>query len=122
MNISNEKEISVEEIIELHHQVNYRVYMLGFLPGFPYLGQVNNQIATPRKATPETVTAGSVGIAGNQTGIYPFNSPGGWNIIGQTPQTLFYPQLKDPCLFHPGDLVKFVPITLEEFNELKQAG
>ncbi len=95
--------------------------MLGFLPGFAYMGEVDQKIASPRKAIPhQNVPAGSVGIADSQTGIYPFNSPGGWNIIGQTPEPLFYPHLKEPCLFHPGDHVQFVPITLDEFDELKE--
>lgn len=120
--MSDHKNISIEEIVELHSSQTYRVYMVGFLPGFAYMGKVDDRIATPRKSTPrENVLAGSVGIAGNQTGIYPFNSPGGWNIIGQTPERLFYPELADPCLFHPGDSVEFIPITLQEFNKLKQS-
>jgi inhibitor of KinA len=122
ISMSQQKQMAVEEIIYLHASSTYRVYMLGFLPGFAYMGLVNDKIAAPRKAVPgKNVLAGSVGIADSQTGIYPFDSPGGWNIIGQTPEPLFYPRLKQPCLFQPGDMVKFEPITLDQFNKLKQS-
>ncbi len=122
INISQQKQMAVEEIIRLHTSVAYRVYMLGFLPGFAYMGKVDEKIAMPRKAVPhQNVPAGSVGIADTQTGIYPFNSPGGWNIIGETPESLFRPHLSDPCLFQPGDHVQFVPVTLDKFYELKEA-
>jgi inhibitor of KinA len=120
--ISEQKHMTIDEIINLHSSITYRVYMLGFLPGFAYMGKVDERIATSRKATPaQNILAGSIGIADAQTGIYPFNSPGGWNIIGQTPEPLFYPHLNEPCLFAIGDMVKFEPITLEEFYELKEA-
>lgn len=114
------KDLSVEELIQLHSNHTYRVFMIGFLPGFSYMGTVPEKIIMPRKAQPRTkVLAGSVGIAGQQTGIYPFDSPGGWNIIGQTPVKLFDAERKDPVYLQAGDLVKFIPITLEMFHQLK---
>jgi inhibitor of KinA len=119
--ISRQKKISIDEIIDIHSSKIYRVYMIGFLPGFAYMGDVDELIATPRKSIPaQTISAGSVGIADRQTGIYPFNSPGGWNIIGQTPEPLFYPDLEQPCLFKPGDNVQFIPISLRDFTTLKK--
>ncbi|HEY6975913.1 MAG TPA: 5-oxoprolinase subunit PxpB [Chitinophagaceae bacterium] len=118
--MAEQKSLSVEEIIRLHSSVTYRVYMIGFMPGFPYMGKVNNKIATPRKNIPrKNVVAGSVGIADFQTGIYPFDSPGGWNIIGQTPMMMFNTQYTETCLLKPGDKVNFVPISLQEFKQLK---
>jgi inhibitor of KinA len=90
--------------------------MLGFLPGFAYLGQVDDKLATPRKSQPVEVAAGSIGIAGHQTGIYPMVSPGGWHIIGRTPVHLFDSDKEDPALLKPGDSVQFVSITLHEFE------
>ena len=114
--LSQEKILSIDKIIEIHSSSLYRVYMLGFLPGFTYMGKVNDRIGMPRKAVPnKTVRAGSVGIAGTQTGIYPLDSPGGWNIIGRTPLKIFDAHDEQPCLFAPGDQVKFEPITLDEF-------
>ena len=114
--LSQEKMLSIDKIVEIHSSSLYRVYMLGFLPGFTYMGKVNDRIAMPRKAVPnKTVRAGSVGIAGTQTGIYPVDSPGGWNIIGRTPLKIFDAHDEQPCLFAPGDQVKFEPITLDEF-------
>jgi inhibitor of KinA len=120
LEMADEKRISVEEIIARHCSRTYRVFMIGFLPGFAYMGTVDAKIATPRKATPrQQIAAGSIGIADAQTGIYPFNSPGGWNIIGQTPGPIFYPHLPDPCLFNPGDKVQFIPITINEYEKLR---
>lgn len=103
----------------LHASVTYRVFMLGFSPGFPYLGPVPARIATPRLPTPRRqVAAGSVGIAGTQTGIYPQASPGGWRIIGRTPVLLFSLHRPKPFLLAPGDQVRFVPIEEEVFKEL----
>jgi inhibitor of KinA len=121
VSMSQQTDLSIEEIVEIHVSKTYRVYMIGFLPGFAYMGDVSELIATPRKNVPApNISAGSVGIADSQTGIYPFNSPGGWNIIGRTPEPLFYPDLENPCLFKPGDNVQFIPITLDEFNDLKK--
>ena len=106
--ISEIKKISKEEIIEIFTAKLYRVFMLGFLPGFAYMGEVDKRIAVPRKETPRLkVPKGSVGIAGNQTGIYPFDSPGGWQIIGKTDTELFTPNEKNPAFLQAGDLVKF---------------
>ena len=108
--MATQKNISIDNIINLHTQQLYNVYMIGFLPGFAYMGIVNEELATPRLSKPRTyVAAGSVGIAGNQTGIYPLDCPGGWNIIGQTPLQMFNINKKDPCLLKPGDKVKFEP-------------
>jgi len=109
--------LSVAEAIRLHSSLTYRVYMLGFSPGFPYLGAVPAPIAMPRLATPRlTVPAGSVAIAGRQTGIYPTATPGGWRLIGRTPVPLYRPTKAPPFLLSPGDLVRFEPITREEFG------
>jgi len=118
--MSNQKNISIEEIISIHTSATYNVYMLGFLPGFAYMGMVDDKIVVPRLSQPrKNVPAGSVGIAGNQTGIYPLDSPGGWNIIGQTPLRMFDINNTDPCLVKPGDKVKFVSISLEQFHQQK---
>lgn len=119
--MAQQKGISESEIIALHTARPYTVYMVGFLPGFPYMGKVDAPLATPRLKQPRlAVPAGSVGIAGEQTGIYPLASPGGWNIIGQTPVRLFDAQAQDPCYCRPGDQVQFVPITLEMFHQMQQ--
>jgi KipI family sensor histidine kinase inhibitor len=109
--------ISVEEVIRIHSGVDYPVYMLGFTPGFPYLGGVAAAIAAPRLQTPRPrVPAGSVGIAGQQTGIYPIESPGGWRIIGRTPLVLFDPHRDRPALLAAGDRVRFLPISEAEYE------
>lgn len=103
-------ELTVNEVIDIHSASEYRVYMMGFLPGFAYLGTVDPRIATPRKSSPrKKVPAGSVGIAGDQTGIYPLESPGGWQLIGRTDTQLFLPDADPPCLLRPGDRVQFFP-------------
>ncbi|MBO9633210.1 MAG: 5-oxoprolinase subunit PxpB [Chitinophagaceae bacterium] len=109
-------QITTREIIQLHSAVVYRVYMIGFLPGFAYLGTVDERIAAPRKPQPASVKAGSVGIAGKQTGIYPLNSPGGWNIIGRMPLKMFDPHADQPVWMQPGDQIQFFPITAREFK------
>lgn len=111
--------ISIEEIIQFHTGTEYRVYMLGFLPGFAYMGLIDEKIVSPRKQYPAPVEAGSVGIAGKQTGIYPFKSPGGWQIIGRTPLNLFDKEKTNPVLFKSGDNVKFYSITKDEFEDIK---
>ncbi|MGQ9824294.1 MAG: 5-oxoprolinase subunit PxpB [Desulfotomaculales bacterium] len=111
--------LSKEEVVALHAQKEYQVYMVGFLPGFPYLGSLPARIATPRLENPRTnVLAGSVGIGGRQTGVYPVDSPGGWRIIGRTPLKIFDLTKDPPALFSPGDRVRFVPIGEEEFARL----
>lgn len=113
-------QLKMEEIIEIHCSKIYRIYMIGFLPGFAYMGTVDERIASPRKSSPRiNVPAGSVGIAGSQTGIYPFDSPGGWQLIGQTPLQLFDATKENPTLLEPGDQVSFHAISLEEFHHLK---
>lgn len=103
--------LSQEEVIRLHSATLYRCYLLGFMPGFPYLGPVPKALLLPRLAHPRgKVPAGSVGLAGRQTGIYPFSSPAGWHIIGRTHLRLFDPARDDPFLIHPGDRVRFVPV------------
>ncbi len=103
--------ITPDHVIEIHTRTVYQVFMLGFAPGFPYLGSVDEKIAAPRLETPRPrVPAGSVGIAGRQTGIYPRVSPGGWRIIGRTDVKLFDPTQEPPTLLRAGDLVKFVAI------------
>ena len=115
--IASEKNISIEKIIQLHTDQSYTVYMIGFLPGFPYMGDVNEQIEVPRKKEPrKIVAAGSVGITGKQTGIYPIDSPGGWQIIGRTPLKIFDKQKADPLLLQPGDEIHFYSITEDEFK------
>jgi inhibitor of KinA len=111
------KQLSKEEIIRIHIAAIYHVYMIGFLPGFSYMGKVSERIAVPRKAQPAPVAAGSVGIAGWQTGIYPMQSPGGWQIIGRTPLKLFDPFVPEPVPLKAGDKVQFYAITKEEFEE-----
>jgi inhibitor of KinA len=115
--------LSTDEVIRLHASVEYRVYMLGFSPGFPYLGSVPEAIAVSRLPTPRpAVPAGSVGLAGRQTGIYPQQTPGGWRLIGRTPVTLYAPHHVPPFLLRAGDRVRFVPIDRQEFDRLQQAG
>jgi inhibitor of KinA len=101
--------LTVSESLDIFFKRSYRVYMLGFLPGFAYMGEVDDRVAAPRLETPRTkVPKGSVGIAGKQTGIYPLESPGGWNLIGVTDLPMFDPTSDDPCILKPGDEVRFV--------------
>ncbi|HEX9927079.1 MAG TPA: 5-oxoprolinase subunit PxpB, partial [Pyrinomonadaceae bacterium] len=115
--IAAEKNLSSEEIIEIFLAATYRVFMLGFLPGFAYLGEVAEKIAVPRKQSPRLqVPAGSVGIAGRQTGIYSLASPGGWQIIGRTPLEMFNPDNQPPTRLQPGDRVRFYRIGKTDFQ------
>lgn len=112
--------LTEEEVIGLHTSAEYLVHMIGFAPGFPYLGGLNEKIAVPRKETPRSsVPAGSVGIAGQQTGIYSIETPGGWQIIGQTPLLLFDAEREQPSLLRAGNKVRFVAIDALEFQMLK---
>ena len=112
--------LSAAEVIDLHSSRPYLVYMLGFTPGFPYLGGMDPRIAAPRLKTPRTkVPAGSVGIADTQTGVYPLESPGGWNLIGRTPLALFDPDRQVPALLAPGKYVRFVSISHDSFDILQ---
>lgn len=115
--ISRSTNLSPERIIELHVSKIYRVYMLGFLPGFAYMGELDPVLNMPRKQSPVTVAAGSVGIVSNQTGIYPLNSPGGWQIIGRTHLKLFEPKDQVPVRFKAGDEVQFYQITREQYEK-----
>ena len=110
------KQMSAEEIIELHIARTYRVYTIGFLPGFSYMAEVDERLITPRKIRPEPVAAGGVGIAGAQTGIYPLNSPGGWHIIGRTPVKQFDAATKELVKLKVGDRVQFYRISREEYE------
>jgi KipI family sensor histidine kinase inhibitor len=113
--VADFQKISPEEVIRLHTQPVYRVYMIGFMPGYPYLGEVPDELVTPRRDTPRThVPQGSVAIAQKQTGIYPVESPGGWQLIGRTPVNLFDPGKESPSLLEMGDQVKFYAISKEE--------
>jgi inhibitor of KinA len=115
--MAQQKNIDVEEIIHLHTSKTYRVFMMGFLPGFAYMGEVDEKISVPRKPQPQNVVAGAVGIAGKQTGIYPLDCPGGWQIIGRTPIRLFNRESENPVLFETGDAIKFYTITEDEFKD-----
>ena len=111
-----------EQVIELHASTSYLVYFLGFVPGFAYLGEVPEALVTPRLTTPrQKVPPGSVGIAGKQTGVYPFATPGGWRLLGRTPLALFRSDRKDLSLLSIGDRVRFVPISRERFTALEGA-
>lgn len=113
-------DLTPDEVITLHTAPSYHVYMMGFLPGFCYLGGLSPKIATPRLQQPRSeVASGSVGIAGEQTGIYPIASPGGWRIIGRTPLTLFNKHSAEPFLIKMGDTLKFAPITRERYQEIE---
>lgn len=113
--------LSVEDVVALHSGAEYRVYFLGFKPGFAYLGGLHPRLHCPRKDSPRlSVPAGSVGIGGAQTGIYPHCTPGGWQIIGRTATPLFNAKQEPPCLLQPGDLLHFKPIGFDEY--LQQGG
>lgn len=113
--------LTTDEVIDIHAKGEYIVYMIGFAPGFPYLGGMSEKIATPRKATPRLkIPARSVGIAGTQTGVYPIETPGGWQLIGKTPLELFLPNQEVPSLLRAGDRVHFTPISLDQYMEMEQ--
>lgn len=116
--VAEHRELSVEEVIDIHAGAEYLVYMIGFAPGFPYLGGMSERIATPRRSSPRlTIAAGSVGIAGSQTGVYPIATPGGWQLIGRTPLALFRPNEDPPSLLQSGDVIRFRPISRKEFEQ-----
>ncbi|HEX6989278.1 MAG TPA: 5-oxoprolinase subunit PxpB [Bacillota bacterium] len=114
--------LTPEEVIQEHAGTDYYVYFTGFSPGFPFLGGMSPRIATPRRATPRTrVPAGSVGIAGEQTGVYPVASPGGWNLIGRTPVPLFAADRDPPALLAAGDYVRFEPVAPDAYARIEAA-
>ena len=114
--------MTIQELVAIHTSKSYKVYMLGFLPGFAYMASVDKAIQLPRKQNPRaSVAPGSVGIAGPQTGIYPLDAPGGWQLIGRTPLKIFDLSLEQPCLFKPGDWVQFEAISLDIFHQMNLA-
>ncbi|TNJ42966.1 5-oxoprolinase subunit PxpB [Tamlana fucoidanivorans] len=120
------KQMSVSNIIEHHTAAIYTVYFLGFLPGFMYLGGLDKVLKMPRKSMPRMkIEKGAVAIGGDQTGVYPMESPGGWNIIGNTPINFFNVANSEPCFVNAGDTIKFYAVSQEEYNDIKvlvQAG
>lgn len=120
-NIAENAGLSEQDVIDIHCSKDYLIYMLGFLPGFVYLGGLDERIHTPRLANPRiSIPAGSVGIAASQTGIYPLNSPGGWQLLGMTPVKTYDPERETPILVEAGDYIRFVPVTEEEFLKIKK--
>ena len=118
--ISIKNKLSFDEIISLHSNTIYTIFFIGFLPGFLYLGGLNERLIFPRKSNPRLlVEKGSVAIGGSQTGIYPLQSAGGWNVIGKTPVSFFDVSRKNPCFAKPQDQIKFVPIELEEYRKIE---
>jgi inhibitor of KinA len=119
--VAKHAKLTPQEVIEIHAAADYLVHMIGFAPGFPYLGGMSSKIAAPRRSSPRLkIPAGSVGIAGDQTGIYPLETPGGWQLIGRTPAALFRPEQEPPTLLQAGDIVRFRSITPEQFREFRE--
>jgi inhibitor of KinA len=119
--VAGHNKLSIQKVIEIHTSKPYQVYMLGFTPGFPYLGGMSERIAAPRLAQPRVaIPAGSVGIAGSQTGIYPIESPGGWQLIGRTPLKVFNPGSPNPFLFAAGNYLQFKAIDADTFMVIQQ--
>jgi KipI family sensor histidine kinase inhibitor len=117
--VADYNSITTDDVVRLHSEADYRIYMIGFTPGFPFLGGLPQQLHTPRLETPRSfVPERSVGIANNQTGIYPLASPGGWQLIGKTPLRLFAPELSNPFIYKVGDRIKFKPISAEDYVKL----
>ncbi len=119
--VAKQNKLMHEEVVKIHSGLDYRIYMLGFTPGFPYLGGMDKRIETPRLEKPRTkIRAGSVGIAGGQTGIYPIDSPGGWQIIGRTPLMLFDKEKESPILLEAGSYIRFKPIDMETYLKIEK--
>ena len=117
--VANHNQLSPEEVVKIHSSEEYLIYMIGFTPGFPYVGGMSERISTPRLQTPRTkIPAGSVGISANQTGIYPVESPGGWQLIGRTPLRLFDYRKENPFLLDAGHYLSFKPIDQNEFKKI----
>jgi inhibitor of KinA len=117
VDVAKHNDLTTDEVIRIHSEADYLVYMIGFAPGFPYLGGMDKRIITPRRRSPRlTIPEGSVGIGGVQTGIYPIESPGGWQLIGKTPLSLFRSGEDSPSLLRAGDIVRFRPITREAYD------
>lgn len=115
--------LSREQVVSLHSGVDYLIYMLGFLPGFPYLGGMDPRLEAPRLDSPRTrIPPGAVGIGGKQTGIYPLASPGGWRLIGRTPAAIYDPVRTKPIAYEAGDYIRFRPISEDEFYRLRESG
>lgn len=115
--------LSREQVIALHSSVDYLIYMLGFLPGFPYLGGMDPRLEVPRLDSPRTrIPAGAVGIGGKQTGVYPLASPGGWRLIGRTPAVIYDPNREKPIVYEAGDYIRFCPISTDEFRRIQESG
>lgn len=118
-NVCEHNSLTRDEVVKIHSSSDYLIYMLGFLPGFAYLGGLDKRLHTPRLKSPRTeIPAGSVGIGGNQTGMYPLASPGGWQIIGKTPLHLFDAERENPIFYSAGDYIRFKPIDKEEFDRI----
>lgn len=118
--VAQSHDMTPEEVIAIHTKNEYTVYMIGFCPGFPYLGGLDERIATPRRSSPRvTIPARSVGIAGMQTGVYPLSTPGGWQLIGRSAIELFTPDKDTPSLLKAGDLVRFKSITEKEYKQIR---
>ena len=118
--ISEAKNLSISDIVKFHSEAVYKVYFIGFLPGFLYLGGLDERLTMPRKSTPRLkIEQGAVAIGGDQTGVYPSVSPGGWNVIGNSPISFFNIKNEEPCFAKAGDQIKFCPITLKEHADIK---
>jgi len=117
--VAEHNSITVDDVVRIHSGSEYQIYMIGFTPGFPFLGGLPKELHTPRLETPRSfVPERSVGIANNQTGIYPVASPGGWQLIGRTPIKLFDPERSKPFLYKAGDKIKFNPISADDYHRL----